>query len=452
MHGGHDIDHNRSPSLLRCSQKSVTAPPILPGMPAERKRIAYFVNEYPKVSHSFIRREILALERRGFEIVRLSLRGWDSDLVDPLDLSERERTHFILKDGVLPLLLSMLRAALRAPARFFRALRLAAAIARKSVRPLPYHLIYLAEACRILELLRREDARHLHAHFSDNSAEVAMLVHTLGGPPFSFTVHGQAEVSHGGLLEKVQRAAFVVAISSFGRSLLYLNLPPELWSKVRVVHCGLDTEFHDLAAIDPVPDAPRIICVGRLSPEKGHILLLEAARLLKERGVRFELVLGGDGGMKADLRARIAALDLENEVSITGWLTSAEVRDQILASRGLVLPSFSEGLPVVIMEAMALQRPVIATYVGGIPELVRPGKTGWLVPPGSAQALADALEELVTAQHAELQCMGHESHKRVLERHSIDREAEKLAMHFSESLSGAAVEEPVARLDRASIG
>ena len=429
-----DSDHSRSASLLRCSQKSRTVPPILADMPDERKTIAYFVNEYPKVSHSFIRREILALERRGFDIVRISLRGWDSDLVDPLDLSERARTHFILQDGVGALLFSLLRAAARSPGRFFSALRLAIKVARQSVRSLPYHIIYLAEACRVFELLRRENASHLHAHFSDNSAEVAMLVHVLGGPPFSFTVHGQAEVAHGGLLEKVERAAFVVAISSFGRSLLYLNLPPALWSKVRVVHCGLDADFYSIGTIDPIPEQPRIICVGRLSPEKGHILLLEAAGKLKERGVRFELVLGGDGGMRSDLEARISELGLQDAVTITGWLTSAEVRDAIVASRGLILPSFSEGLPVVIMEAMALQRPVIATYVGGIPELVMPGVTGWLVPPGSAEALADAMEQMVKTPRTDLTCMGHESGKRVLERHSIDREAEKLARHFNESI------------------
>jgi glycosyltransferase involved in cell wall biosynthesis len=302
------------------------------------------------------------------------------------------------------------------------------------VRSLPYHIIYLAEACRVCELLEREQASHLHAHFSDNSAEVAMLAHVLGGPPFSFTVHGQAEVAHGGLLEKVSRAAFVVAISSFGRSLLYLNLPPDLWSKVRVVHCGLDAEFHSIGTIDPIPEKPQIICVGRLSPEKGHILLLEAAGMLKKRGVEFELVLGGDGGMRAELESRIADLGLKESVRITGWLTSAEVREQIVASRGLILPSFSEGLPVVIMEAMALQRPVIATFVGGIPELVLPGVTGWLVPPGSAEALADAMQQMVTTPREELGCMGHESGKRVLERHSIDTEAQKLASHFNESI------------------
>ena len=150
-------------------------------------KIAYFINQYPKVSHSFIRREILALERQGFEVLRIALRGWDGELVDAEDLRERERTRHVLQSGMGGLLLATLRALLARPASFFAALGLALRMGLHADRPWPFHLVYLAEACRLLPWVREFGAVHVHAHFGTNSAEVVMLAQALGGPPFSFT-------------------------------------------------------------------------------------------------------------------------------------------------------------------------------------------------------------------------------------------------------------------------
>ena len=184
-------------------------------------RIAYVINQYPKVSHTFIRREILALERQGFDILRIALRGWDVELADEEDLRERTYTRYVLQEGAFALLWAVLRTLTRAPWQFLTALALATRMGRGAERPWPYHLVYLAEACRILPWLKNFGATHVHAHFGNNSAEIVMLAHALGGPPYSFTVHGQDELLFGGIGEKVRRAAFVVAISSFGRSQLY---------------------------------------------------------------------------------------------------------------------------------------------------------------------------------------------------------------------------------------
>src|SRR5487761_670443 len=184
-------------------------------------KLAYFVNQYPKVSHSFIRREILALERQGFEVVRIALRGWDGPLPDEEDQRERQRTRYVLRRGVWSLLPTLLNTLLRHPARLCAAFRLAVRMARDSDRPLPYHLIYVVEACRITRWLADAGVERLHAHFGTNSAELAMLTRVLGGPPYSFTVHGPDEfIKPMGLEEKIRRAAFVVAISEFGRSQL----------------------------------------------------------------------------------------------------------------------------------------------------------------------------------------------------------------------------------------
>jgi len=394
-------------------------------------KIAYLINQYPKVSHSFIRREILALERKGFQVQRIALRGWDTSVPDPEDRLEQQRTRYVLRHGPAVLLLSMLRAALLSPARFFAALALAVRMARESRdRPMVYHLAYLAEACQILPWLRGFGARHLHAHFGTNSAEITLLTHALGGPSFSFTVHGPEEFSRPmGLAEKVHRAAFVVAISSFGRSQLYLRLPHQDWPKVQLVHCGLEQAFYDIAPV-PVPVAPRLACVGRLGEEKGQTLLIESVARLAAKHIPFELVLIGDGPLRGQLEKLIGQYGLSKQVRITGWVSSTEVRAEILAARALVLPSFAEGLPVVIMEAMALRRPVLTTYIAGIPELVRPGENGWLFPAGSLDDLTNALEACLTASIEDLQKFGDAGYSRAIARHSIDIEASKLAELF----------------------
>lgn len=398
-------------------------------------RIAYFINQYPKVSHSFIRREIIALERQGFDIQRVALRGWDGELLDEEDRQERARTRYVLQDGLLPLLWALLRTLLVAPGRFLSTLALTIRMGWRAERPLPYHLIYLAEACRMLPWLQHFGATHVHAHFGTNSAEVVMLAHALGGPPYSFTVHGPTEFDkprYLGIREKVRRSAFVVAITSFGRSQLYRWVEHAYWPKVKVVHCGLEPSYFAGESTPPL-DAPRLVCVGRLVEQKGQLLLIEAAARLAAKGIRFELVLVGDGEMRAEIEALVMKHGLGIQVRLTGSISTAKLREELLLARGLVLPSFAEGLPMVIMEAMALRRPVLTTYVAGIPELVRPGENGWLFPAGSIDELTAAMEDFLSRSTDELRVMGEAGYARAVERHSIDIEAAKLAVFFLKS-------------------
>jgi colanic acid/amylovoran biosynthesis glycosyltransferase len=402
-------------------------------------RIAYLVNQYPTVSHSFIRREILALERCGVEVVRIALREWGVELLDAENQLERERTRYVLRDGASALLIALAWTVLTRPVRLLQALALALRMSRRGERPLPVHLIYLAEACRIEPWLRAAGIEHLHAHFGTNSAEVAMLVHALGGPQWSFTVHGPEEydnVQPIGLAEKIRRCAFVVAVSSYGRSQLYRLMEHQHWPKVHVVHCGLEPAYF-AAAVSPATAARRLVCVGRLCEQKGQLLLVEAAHRLAERGIAFELVLAGDGEMRAEIEALIVLHKLQARVRITGWISSEQVRDEILAARALVLPSFAEGLPVVIMEAMALRRPVISTFVAGIPELVHSGENGWLVPAGDVEALTDVMRACLETPVKTLARMGEAAHNRVRERHSVDTEVAKLGKLFQAAVEGA---------------
>lgn len=396
-------------------------------------RVAYLVNQYPRVSHSFIRREILALERRGIAVQRFAARGWDGDAVDPEDLAERARTRYLLRDGVAPLLAATWRAACASPGAFWRALKLALHLGRRADRPWPLHLVYLAEACRLHFWLREAGITHLHSHFGSNPAEVALLVRTLGGPRYSFTVHGPEEFDKPQTLklaDKVRGAAFAVAISSYGRSQLMRWIDTTHWHKLRVVHCGLEPAFHAGDA-SPPPATPRLVCVGRLCEQKGQLLLVQAAHRLVRESVPLELVLAGDGELRDAIEASIDALGLRAHVRITGWIGSDQVRQELLAARALVLPSFAEGLPVVLMEAMALRRPVLSTFVAGIPELVRPGEDGWLFPAGDVEALAEAMRACLATAPTELQRMGERARERVLRRHDVDAEAAKLAALFA---------------------
>lgn len=391
-------------------------------------RVAYLVNQYPMVSLTFIRREIHALEAQGVHVDRFSIRRWHDTVVDPADQREHERTRYILGEGIFGLLFAALLALLGSPGRFFSAFALALRMARSSDRSLALNLAYFLEGCVLVRWLRQAGSQHLHAHFGTNPADVAMYCNALGGPPFSFTVHGPEEFDRADGLnyrEKLHRAKFVSAISEFCRSQLYRWSAYRDWSKIQIVHCGLDAALIG-AEPTPVPSSARLVSVGRLCEQKGQMYMLDAVAQLKSEGLAFELLLLGDGEMRAELEAQIARDDLSRHVTIAGWVKNDRVREEILAARAMVLPSFAEGLPVVIMEALALGRPVISTFIAGIPELVQTGATGWLVQASNVSDLADAMRAALAADPQELARLGTTGRALVVERHSADTEAGKL--------------------------
>ncbi|MBZ0262566.1 MAG: glycosyltransferase [Hyphomicrobiales bacterium] len=394
--------------------------------------IGYLVNQYPKTSHSFIRREIAALESLGLTIHRYTLRRTKEALADEADGRELSRTAAVIARPFLPRLMDALRTIARNPMRFAKGLAFAIRCGLKSDRSAAVHMAYLLEAAVLATWFRRDKITHLHAHFGTNSAMVGMLVNRLSGIPWSFTAHGPEEFNRPlgiALSEKVRSANFAVAISSFGRSQLWRWSDHAQWKKVHVVHCGLDAAFTEGEA-RPIPAPPRLVCVGRLCEQKGQLLLVEAGQILKRRGVVFDIVLAGDGPLRQEIEAAISKAGLEDCFTITGWISGQRVRQEIEKARALVLPSFAEGLPVAIMEAMALGRPVVSTMVAGIPELVSPGETGWLVPAGDVAALAQAISEVLALAPETLAAMGGRGRSRALERHNARTEAAKLKLLF----------------------
>ncbi len=408
-------------------------------------RVAYLVNQYPQPSQAFIRREIRALEAQGVEIARFTVRRYLGDLVDPADQEEQTKSVSILDQGPLVLLKDTLVAAIRSPAAFWRALRLTWQHARRGDRGRMVQLAYLVEAATLKRLLEESGASHIHAHFGTNSTEVALLCRILGGPSYSFTAHGPEEFDrvialH--LRDKVHYSAFAVCISSYGKSQMWRWIDFGDWHKVKVVHCGVDEQFLPPGDPMPVPDSRDFVCVGRLVGQKGQLVLAEAARRLRDAGEHFTIHLLGDGPLRGEIERYVAKHNLESCMILHGFASNAEVRRRILESRATVLPSFAEGLPVAIMESLALGRPCLTTYVAGIPELVEPGETGWLVPAGDADALTAAMMQVLLASPQQLTQMGRRGAARVRERHDVVREAARLRGYFADVQRPAIATQP----------
>ncbi|PHV62675.1 glycosyltransferase family 4 protein [Cyanobacterium aponinum] len=395
-------------------------------------KIAYLINQYPKVSHSFIRREIIALESLGVTIKRFSVRKIGDELVDDEDKEELLKTRFILELGIKGLLFYLLRVILFQPLNFIKALILTFKIGYRSERGVMVNLIYLVEACVLSFWLKQEQIRHIHAHFGTNSTTVAMLTSLLGNISYSFTIHGPEEFDKPdaiALSEKIKRATFVVTISNYGKSQVYRWCEYQDWQKVHVIHCGLDEKFIK-AEITPIPSENNLVCVGRLCPQKGQLLLLDAIARLKQKGIICQLTLVGDGELRQEIEKLAEKLHIKSQINITGWASSEEVKMKINEAKLMVIPSFAEGLPVVIMESFALGRPVISTYVAGIPELVVENESGWLCFAGDVESLREKLEKALSLSPEKLNQIGIISKKKVKYNHDIEIEAKKLKNLF----------------------
>lgn len=400
-------------------------------------RIAYFTNQYPAVSHTFIRREIRALETLGVTVIRYALRPAPEPLVDAADQIELQKTSHIFRAGAAEVLRCFIVAVLKQPATLVNAFCLAAKIGWHSDRGFLRHFAYVVEAVVLAAWCRRDNIQHVHAHFGTNSAAVAMLTSQLSSIPFSFTAHGPDEFEKAPLLsldEKLKRAAFAICVSSFGKSQLMRWSSPDQWGKIEVVHCGVDSSFLD-ASVQTPPSDPRFVCVGRIASAKAQLILVGAVRRLNEAGINCEVVLVGDGPMRSLVEEAIRHAKLERQITLIGWGSGDRVKAEILSARALVLPSFSENMPIVIMEAMALCRPVISTYIAGIPELVRPGQTGWLVPASDEIALAGAMREALAASIVELAKMGTAGRLHITDYHDSVKEARKLKTLFEGTTS-----------------
>lgn len=410
---------------------------------SERPVIAYLTSVYARAADTFIRGEVEQLRAMGFTVHTFSIRRSEASELTSDDIQREQRNTEYILDHTPRLFFATLWTILTSPFRFFSALGLAWRTAAPGIRGHLWSIAYLMEACVLAQHLRSRRVRHLHNHLGQSSATVAMLAHSLTGIPYSLTIHGPHEFDKPTQLaldEKVARAAFVVAICEFGRSQLFRWCDHAHWNKIHVIHCGVDERFLE-GSKSPPPEAHHLVTIGRLAEEKGQLLLIEAVNDLKQEGISCDLTLIGDGPMRGPIEHLIARHGLQDRVRIAGWLDAGAVRREILGSRALVLPSFAEGLPVVIMETLALERPVIATYIAGIPELVEPGVCGWLVPAGSVPLIADAMKQALSFLPDQLQRMGHLGSQRVRQQHHAPTEAAKLASLLEASVAASTTQQ-----------
>ena len=391
-------------------------------------RIAYLVNCYPAPSHSFIRREIAGVEAAGLHVLPYSIRPAPTPLPDPRDEQARRQTVTVLDKGLVFLLSALIIEALTRPAGLIRALACAWRMGRVSSNGAWRQMAYLAEAAWLKRQWRAKGITHVHAHFGTNPTAVARLAYLWGGPPYSFTVHGPDEFDAPGAIDlggKIADAAFVVGISNYGRSQLMRWAAPADWTKIEIVRCGVDREFLD-AAPSGLPDNATLCCVARLGPQKGLHILVDAIAMIVPERPDLRVIVLGEGPLRASLEARTVALGIAANIEFAGVASSDAVRQHMTDSRAFVLPSFAEGLPVVLMEALALRRPVITTWVAGIPELVD-AQVAWLSPPGDVAALAASIRAALNAPMEQLAAMGALGHARVAAMHDAMKNGAEMA-------------------------
>jgi glycosyltransferase involved in cell wall biosynthesis len=325
----------------------------------------------------------------------------------------------VLDGGFEPLVIAMLALFLSRPIKSSRALGLAFQLSGPGLKQKVRHIAYWLEAAWLVRRMEQLQIDHLHAHFGTNPAAVAAIVRAWGGPPFSFTVHGPDEFDAPitlSLSRKIEAASFVAGISSYGRSQLMRWCQPEHWSKIELIRCGLGADFLDAPAEAPRADSSEFVCVARLSAQKGLPLLIAACDRLHAAGERFSVTLIGEGELRTSLERDIRQRGLEDKIALAGIRSSSEIRKHLLRARCFVLPSFAEGLPVVLMEALALSRPVIATSIAGIPELVDT-ECGWVIPAGSEDALVAAMTQALHAAPEDLAAKGKIGRERVHRMH-----------------------------------
>lgn len=406
-------------------------------------RIAYIITHYPSPSHTFIYGEIQALGDLGVEVSPISINPIPpEELLSDADRQEAQRTYYVKSLPRAVVFKQCLGFALRNPGSVWRTSRMAMGASRWDLHALVWHLFHVIEAIVVVRRSQSVGAKHIHSHFGGVPSTIAMYASELSVNKgvrqlsWSATIHGYHEFVNERntlLSSKVQRASFVACVSDYTRSqLMRIVGDPELWPNIHVLRCGID-----LAAFGFAPGAVgrpvRIMVTARVVAEKGLGVLLDAVAQLRRDGLETEVTIIGDGPARSELSAYGNELGLIGHVSWLGLQPPTEVRAWLRKTDIFCLPSFAEGLPVVIMEAMATGVPVVTTYLGGIPELVESGVTGLVVPAARSDLLADALRSLSTESSTRTEII-KAARARVEQMHDVQRSAATLRELFRTAL------------------
>lgn len=365
--------------------------------------IAYMAQTFPALTQTFVYREVFALQERGFEVVTCAIWRPNENKLSQESRHLVEESLYVFPVSWLKFFAAHLYMFFARPVKYLGTLLHILTHREESRKNKLRSLYHFFEAVYLAPGLKRRRVQHIHAHFTINAATIAWVLSRLLGITFSFTAHNIFFIDRVLLEEKAREARFIVAISAFTRQFL-LRLVPDtgLADKIHIVHCGLSLKAFAPPASKPENEVPVLLFVAQLAERKGAPFLVEACRILEERGMSFHCIIVGGGEVeKAQLERLVARYGLQKHVSLTGALPQEEVRTHFERADVFVLPCITaqngdmDGIPVALMEAMAMEVPTVSTYVSGIPELIEHGASGLLVQEKDAVALADALQQLL---------------------------------------------------------
>lgn len=361
-------------------------------------RLAYLVSSYPAISHTFILREIQRLRALGHSISTASINRPDRPEAqrDADEQAEALATYCVKADGISGAGSSLAYWARRDPQALARTLwwGLCLGVSRRSVMG----FIYAIEAAMVGRWMADKDLSFLHVHFGNAGATVGMLVKRLTGCHLSYTIHGPDEfddIPGQYLRTKVEQADDIICISGYVRGQLMRISAPDQWAKLQVCRLGVDPGLFTYQLRDAHTGPTRLLCVGRLTPAKCQVLLVQACARLRDLGESFHLTMVGTGPDLGRVEQAIHTLGMQQHITLTGALTQVQVREQLALADVFVLPSLAEGIPVVLMEAMSSGVPCVTTPVNGIPELIQHGRTGLLAVPGDLESLVEQLRDII---------------------------------------------------------
>lgn len=405
-------------------------------------RMAYLVSQYPAFSHTFILHEVRHLKDLGFAIAVASINDPDREPArfTAEEAAEAKLVYYIKRDGALGALKALLSALVRRPGRTLAGLWYTLRLGGADLGKIGYGLFYFVEALMVGRWMRQQAIGHLHVHFATPASTVGLICKQVFPIGFSFMVHGPDEFYDAPgyrLREKIAGADFVLAIGTYCRSQLMKLSPPSCWDKFEVCPLGVDPERFRPAAFRETPDPLEVICVGRLVPAKGQHILVRAMARLRQDGARVRLRLVGDGPDRASLERQVSDLGLADVVLFEGAVNQDRVRALYGGADVFALASFAEGIPIVLMEAMAMEIPCVTTFITGIPELIRDGLDGLLAAPSDDVELAAAIERLAH-DPALRRRLGQAGRQRVLDKYHLGRNTGHLAAVFRRRLAAPA--------------
>lgn len=405
-------------------------------------RLGYLISRYPAISHTFILREVQELRKLGFQIEVASINAVDRPIAQ-LAAEEREeaaRTWYVKAQGAGGALAANVATLLTRPGAYLHALWFAIRLGGTDLRRVVLCVFYFVEAAMVGQWMERNGLKHLHVHFATPASSVGLIVTRMFSVTMSITVHGPDEfydVPGYQLERKIAGARLLCTIGFYARSQLMRLSSAEHWSKIRVTPLGVDPELFTPDPFRESFDTFEVICVGRLVAAKGQLVLIEAIAKMAAQGRKIRLRLVGDGPDRKLLEESVRKLGAGPSIVFEGAVNQDRIRDLYRAAHVFALASFAEGIPVVLMEAMAMEIPCVTTWITGIPELIRNGIDGLLVAPSDEAGLAEAIARLM--DDADLRKrVGAAGRLRVIEKYNLRKNVEHLADVFRENLADAA--------------